>query len=175
MEKQNYICAQCGKKFFARRKIGRGQNIYCSPKCVSLSTQKVKNKPTTEQLKQWVIENRSYESIGREYGVTGNAVKKWIKKVSLYIPKTGPSITAECAYCGMEVKRQWNQRVNSAGKIKKKFFCDNCCLTLFKRINGKLAGVTREEVLKLLKTKSLRSIAKMYNVNHSSLKSRFSL
>jgi len=53
---------------------------YCSKKCRDIGNSKVKNKPSNEEILKLVNEN-GYSKTGRIFGVTGNAVKKWIKKI----------------------------------------------------------------------------------------------
>lgn len=47
--------------------------------CNNISQRRVKNRPSKEELILMVKES-SLESVGRKYGVTGNSVKKWLKK-----------------------------------------------------------------------------------------------
>jgi len=46
---------------------------------------KVKRPPYEELIKQ--IKNVGYEKVGRKYGVTGNAIKKWVKYYEKYETK----------------------------------------------------------------------------------------
>jgi len=46
--------------------------------CYRLSERKVKNRPTKDELRL-MISDTSLEAVGRVYGVTGKAVKKWLK------------------------------------------------------------------------------------------------
>ena len=72
------ICKQCGKK--------TNNDTYCSYECSHISNRKV-DRPSKEEL-SILIENNTYDNIGKMFGVSGNAVKKWIKKYELvYIPK----------------------------------------------------------------------------------------
>lgn len=67
-------CSFCGKKF----EMNRNNQTYCSNNCRILSRRKVVNRPSKEDL-QKLLETNSYTSIGKIYGVSGNAVKKWLK------------------------------------------------------------------------------------------------
>lgn len=67
-------CSFCGKKF----EINHNNQTYCSDDCRILSRRKVVNRPSKEEL-QKLLETNSYTSIGKMYGVSGNAVKKWLK------------------------------------------------------------------------------------------------
>ena len=62
-------CPICGKEILSSKK-------YCSAKCAHMSQRKVKNRPTKEQL-ELLVKDNSFEGLGRQFGVTGNAVKKW--------------------------------------------------------------------------------------------------
>ncbi len=172
---KKYQCHECKKPFIDDRKTSRNQNVYCSRECASLGTAKVKNKPTQGQLEKWIKEKRSYESIGREFGVSGNAIKKWMKKEGLHIARIQPSFKTICSMCSREVKKEFNQRKNSHGQIKKRFFCNLNCSNSWEKAHGKLANVTLEEVLKMRKTMSIRAIARHFNVTHKSIIQRFNL
>lgn len=67
----NINCKSCGKNFKPRYK----KNIYCSLEC-SKFDKRVVERPTKEELNILLKEN-SYEAIGRMYGVSGTAVRKW--------------------------------------------------------------------------------------------------
>lgn len=60
---------------------------YCSRKCYRIGSRKCKLPSLFSILKS--IKSIGYEATGRKYGVSGNAVKKWIKK---YIKETGTKI-----------------------------------------------------------------------------------
>ena len=64
------IC-KCGKRIWKTSKM-------CI-RCTALSQKrKVENRPNKEDLIK-MVEETSLEAVGRKYGVTGNAVKKWLK------------------------------------------------------------------------------------------------
>lgn len=64
-----YLC-RCGKE------IGKTSNMCVD--CYKIKQRKVKNRPSKEELIK-MIKNTSLEAVGRKYGITGNAVKKWLK------------------------------------------------------------------------------------------------
>lgn len=68
-EKKHNFC-QCGKEILKSSKM--------CPTCDKIKQRKVKDRPSKDELYQMVKES-SLESVGRKYGVTGNAVKKWLK------------------------------------------------------------------------------------------------
>ena len=63
-------CKTCGKWTIEER--------YCSKKCASKGNRKVKNRPSKVKLMK-MIEETSWCAIGRKYGVSDNAVRKWAK------------------------------------------------------------------------------------------------
>lgn len=54
---------------------------YCSVECSSIRRRKTV-RPTLKNLKE-LIESKSYCAIGREYGVSDNAVRKWARSYGL--------------------------------------------------------------------------------------------
>lgn len=71
--KQNK-CVMCGCA------IDR-QSKFCIP-CSHIAQRKVE-RPDAEQLKQEIITLKGFEAVGRKYGVSGNAIKKWCKNYGL--------------------------------------------------------------------------------------------
>lgn len=70
----NKTCANC---------LGySGGMLFCSPKCAQLASRKIKNRPTKIELKR-MIEKLSFCAIGRKYGVSDNAVRKWVRTYDL--------------------------------------------------------------------------------------------
>lgn len=63
-------------------------DYYCSDKCAKLARRTVK-RPPLEQLLQ-DISNMSMLAVGKKYGVSDNAIRKWIKYYNKY-PVSGPS------------------------------------------------------------------------------------
>jgi len=74
---QRYVCLECGEYFWPKRKVQK----YCSRKCCTKNSRKTK-RPTKEQLEQEIKEN-SWLALGRKYGVSDNAVRKWAKAYEL--------------------------------------------------------------------------------------------
>jgi len=67
--KKEYLCKKCSKKI---SKVG-----ICS-KCSHKERRKVKNRPKKEELYN-LLRNKSFLSVGRIYGVSDNAIRKWCK------------------------------------------------------------------------------------------------
>jgi hypothetical protein len=74
-------CKYCHKRF--RRKH---QNKYCSQQCRSNAAKKVAH-PSKETLQTLIDSDCSWVSLGKKFGVSDNAVKKWAKGYGLTIPK----------------------------------------------------------------------------------------
>jgi len=55
---------------------------FCSHECCDSFHAKVKNKPTKKELKN-MIDTMTWVDIGKKYGVSNNAVKKWAKKYKM--------------------------------------------------------------------------------------------
>ena len=51
---------------------------HCSSRCASISRRKVRNRPSKEQLLKEIKET-NYCAVSRKYGVSDNAVRKWLK------------------------------------------------------------------------------------------------
>lgn len=66
------ICLVCGSPCVDK---------YCSHRCSSFKQRKTIH-PSKEDLVA-MIETRSFEDIGRQYGVTGAAVKKWVRRYGI--------------------------------------------------------------------------------------------
>lgn len=66
-------CPVCGSDKVLRN------NTYCSNKCSGIAKRKKKNRPSAEELKK-MVKSKGWEGTGRMFGVTGNAVRKWINK-----------------------------------------------------------------------------------------------
>ncbi len=67
-------CPYCHKDTYGTK--------YCSTKCASMDKRKVK-RPSKKILKQ-LLEASNFSAIGRDYGVSDNAVRKWAKLYMLF-------------------------------------------------------------------------------------------
>jgi predicted transcriptional regulator len=72
-ETKKNICKKCGKEISKNAKLC----VECNNKIKNLKQRKVE-RPTYEQLLK-EIEETSYCAVGRKYGVSDNAIRKWIK------------------------------------------------------------------------------------------------
>lgn len=74
-KKPEKYCIDCGKKLLLENKSG-----YCST-CIQSHKQKVE-RPTMEELSALLAEN-SLNAVGKLYGVSHAAIKKWAKKYGI--------------------------------------------------------------------------------------------
>ena len=70
--KKKYNCNICGKEITKHSKSGICKN------CADIKQRKVKNRPSKEQLLK-MIEETNCCAVGRKYGVSEKAVRKWLK------------------------------------------------------------------------------------------------
>lgn len=69
MSEKHYFCIDCGKEI-------KTNSTRC-PECFSIS-QRTVSRPDRKELKQ-LIRNNSFVTIGKLYGVSDNAIRKWCK------------------------------------------------------------------------------------------------
>lgn len=70
-------CELCGTKFYHYTKKTKEQK-FCSDDCAKISLRKVK-RPSYDELKI-LLETNSYVKVGKMFGVSDNAIRKWLKK-----------------------------------------------------------------------------------------------
>lgn len=76
-------CDVCNKSFERKNShLNRNKHNFCSQQCMAMGYRKVKNRPTKDELAQ-LIENNSFLAIGRMFGVTDQAIRKWAKQYEL--------------------------------------------------------------------------------------------
>lgn len=73
------ICQECKIEFKGNYKNAK----FCSSKCKSIQ-KRIVERPTKEELSV-LIKNNSMVSIGRKYGVSDNAIRKWAKYYDINI------------------------------------------------------------------------------------------
>ena len=74
LEKRN-ICPICGKE------TSTNKNQYCSHECFNIANRKTEH-PSKEELKE-LIQTYSFLSLGKMFGVSDNAIRKWCKDYNL--------------------------------------------------------------------------------------------
>ena len=77
-KKEVFLCAQCNKI-----QVSKKDGI--CPSCVHFNT-RVVQRPSREELKE-MIRKMSFLSIGKKFGVTDNAIRKWCAAMKLPIKK----------------------------------------------------------------------------------------
>jgi len=73
---QKYYCKNCGNEITVHSKTG-----FCR-KCNNIVNKSRAKRPTKEKLEK-MIEEMSWVAIGREYGVSDNAIRKWARAYDL--------------------------------------------------------------------------------------------
>jgi hypothetical protein len=74
----DHVCLQCGKNFRNGSKNGK----HCSVECARIAQRKVE-RPSPEKLKE-LISNNSFVALGKMFGVSDKAVKKWALKYGIF-------------------------------------------------------------------------------------------
>ena len=75
-EKKEYFCINCGKP------ITSSSKTHLCASCSQVERRVVQERPSREELKQ-LIQNYSFVELGRQFGVSDNAIRKWCKQVEL--------------------------------------------------------------------------------------------
>lgn len=78
--RNNTFCKVCGIT------LQDSQDSYCSVEHLKQDTRKVKDPPTETELIK-LLQNNSFLAVGKLYGVSDNAVRKWVKNFG-HDPKT---------------------------------------------------------------------------------------
>lgn len=71
-------CPVCGKTFSAPQK-----NRYCSQKCWHIASERCKNGMSKDSLIKAFKEFGNFASVGRFFGISDNAIRKWCKKYGI--------------------------------------------------------------------------------------------
>jgi hypothetical protein len=88
---ETYTCDHCGTAFQApRQRIERSRSghLFCSRKCKQLAERKV-TRPTADELRQLMQEIGNWSALGRHFGVSDNAVRKWARHYGLDLALCG--------------------------------------------------------------------------------------
>ena len=76
--KQKKVCPVCSKEFYI---FNNTEQKYCSQECAHIAQQRVL-RPSREELKI-LIRTTAFTTIGKQYGVSDNAIRKWCDNYSL--------------------------------------------------------------------------------------------
>lgn len=72
------MCKCCGKEFNPKNYIQE----YCNKSCASTGKNRIVERPSKEDL-EILIKAKSFSEIGRDFGVSDNAIRKWCKSYDL--------------------------------------------------------------------------------------------
>lgn len=75
---QEKACSVCGKYF----QPSKSKHKFCGIECSTTSRRKVLNPPDRNTLLE-LMRAMTWQAIGQKYNVSGNAVKKWAKKMNI--------------------------------------------------------------------------------------------
>jgi hypothetical protein len=75
----NKYCKKCNSEFQTKD----AQQIYCGVRCKSVSRRKVNKEPNKSDLKKLLDNKTPWTEIGKLYGVSDNAMRKWARKFDL--------------------------------------------------------------------------------------------
>jgi hypothetical protein len=78
---ETYTCPTCGTAFKApHHRIERSHSgqLFCSRTCKQLAERKV-TRPTADELRHLMREIGNWSALGRHFGVSDNAVRKWAR------------------------------------------------------------------------------------------------
>lgn len=134
-----------------------------------MKSRKVKDRPSTDHIKQLLNSWESYSSIGRMYWVSDNAIRKWFKLAD----ETPVKIAGESAWVEDALTWELHHKEHNELIRAKKFFTSRENHTQYAIENGKLAGLDVFKYEELKQTMSIRAIARMYNTSHGTLIKKF--
>jgi hypothetical protein len=92
-----YTCDHCGTAFQApRQRIERSRSghLFCSRVCKQLADRKV-TRPTADELRHLMQEIGNWSALGRHFGVSDNAVRKWARRYGLDLALCGSTRTSQ--------------------------------------------------------------------------------
>ena len=134
-----FICSVCSKEVKSRH-----SSKYCSLECFSIGTRKVKKRPSKEEL-QDLIDNNPMTTVGKMFGVSDNAIKKWCKKYGITVnkkwkpknPNPVKFLKFPCEYCEKKFDLKENVVRERIKKEKRGPFCTKDCFEKYRRAYGK--------------------------------------
>lgn len=143
-------CIVCGKELFEI-----GVEKYCSIDCRAFSDRRV-DRPSKEVLEKEMAE-MPLTALGKKYGVSDAAVKKWAKIYGIYEKKLFPIEEQPCVVCGtMFFPREKSHK-----------YCSTTCMG---KANLKVQNPpSQEDLIAEVKQSTYKNIAKKYGVSISTL------
>jgi hypothetical protein len=95
--RQRRTCKRCGAEFWPRH----AKQTYCSFACGKHAPPKSGARPATRKVArppypqlQREIHALGWEGVGRRYGVTGNAVRKWVRQYERELVESDEGLAA---------------------------------------------------------------------------------
>lgn len=129
---------------------------FCSKQCTSKYGNDKKTKiPPKDVLETLINEGRSFLSIGRQFNVSGGAVKKWTKKYGIYEQRAFKLEDKTCPVCGKIFHPLSKESINCSKK------CQTESLKKF--------PLSKEELSMLLPFISNAEIERKYNLAHATV------
>lgn len=147
--KKDKFCKICGKKLLYKNK-----NNVCR-ECYFIVNRKVE-RPTKEQLELDLKEIHNFCAIGRKYGVSDNAVRRWCKNYNI-----------DCNFCQQKEKKYCKNCGKEINSNNKNLYCSKCYKIYIYDKNKP----SKEDLLydiELLKTYT--KIGEKYNVSRKTVK-----
>lgn len=148
-----FQCKRCGKSF-GQLWLGRK---YCSSQCARLASRKVE-RPSQEHLNKLITDGIPWLQVGRRFGVSDSAVKKWAINYGIEIPERRSDRIAErpCLKCGTTYKPTY----------EKQQFCSNSCA----RAARKVERPSKDELAEMLKTMTYDKVGEKYGVKREAIR-----
>jgi hypothetical protein len=82
-ERVELVCPVCGSEFVTTRsRVEQRNKTYCSLECLGIANRKVE-RPSRERLAGLLSEIGNWSELGRMFGVSDNAVRKWARAYGL--------------------------------------------------------------------------------------------
>lgn len=134
---EDFIC-KCGKR----------KDPYAEMCIDCWNKEKSKHIPSKEDLAS-LLEDESYESIGKKFGVSGNAVRKWKRKYGIV------SIDRRRLPHKTRKKQERSHRHGTSTMYKEGCRCE-VCVMMHKRMNDRYYKENRDKILSKRKTKRMQ-------------------
>lgn len=120
---------------------------------------KVKDRPSIETLRK-LLEEHSFLEVGRMYGVSDNAVRKWFRLAGENPPTRKPKKVYTCSLCPKEIRKSIK-----SGK------CHNCMKNDLRINRRKYVRPPYEELIEKKKKMNYTKVGRLYGVSGYMIKS----
>ena len=131
---KDYKCKNCGTVKSSRHKL-----LYCSEECRAEVRSSRSNRPRKGLLSSLVESGMSLVQIGKEFGVSDNAVRKWMKSYGIAPIRTNcmHRFSLECVVCSSEFFLNKGDLRHKAKRGSKGPFCSTNCSADYLRKDSK--------------------------------------